>query len=49
VAGGIDDCTCADFETQPVAQAFYEEHPPGPGQIVDPDGNGVMCEWLPKG
>jgi hypothetical protein len=47
VAGGIDDCTCADFGTQPVAQAFFEVHPPGPGQIVDPDGNGVMCEWLP--
>jgi hypothetical protein len=47
VAGGIDDCTCADFGTQPVAQAFFNAHRPGPGQIVDPDGNGVMCEWLP--
>jgi len=47
-AGGIDDCRCADFKTQPEAQQFYETHPPGPGHVVDPDGNGVMCEWLPK-
>lgn len=48
-AGGIDDCRCADFKTQPEAQQFYEAHPPGPGHIVDPDRNGEMCEWLPKG
>jgi len=47
VTGGTDDCQCADFATQPEAQAFYEAHPPGPGHIVDPDGNGLMCEWLP--
>ena len=47
-AGGIDDCQCADFKTQPEAQQFYEVHPPGPGHVVDPDGNGVVCEWLPK-
>ena len=47
-AGGIDDCQCKDFDTQPEAQQFYEVHPPGPGHIVDPDGNGVVCEWLPK-
>ena len=47
-AGGIDDCRCADFKTQPEAQQFYEAHPPGPGHVVDPDGNGVVCEWLPK-
>jgi hypothetical protein len=49
IQGGIDDCQCADFKTQPEAQQFYEAHPPGPGHIVDPEGNGVMCEWLPKG
>jgi hypothetical protein len=32
-----------------VAQAFYKVHPPGPGQVVDPDGNGRVCEWLPGG
>lgn len=48
-AGGINECRCADFDTQPEAQQFYEVHPPGPGHIVDPDGNGVVCEWLPKG
>jgi hypothetical protein len=48
-AGGVNECTCADFASQPVAQAFYEVHPPGPGHIVDPDGNGRMCEWLPGG
>jgi hypothetical protein len=47
-AGGLDNCRCADFKTQPEAQQFYEAHPPGPGHIVDPDGDGVMCEWLPK-
>jgi hypothetical protein len=47
-AGGINGCRCADFKTQPEAQQFYEAHPPGPGHVVDPDGNGVMCEWLPK-
>jgi hypothetical protein len=47
-AGGLNECTCADFGTQPVAQAFYEVHPPGPGQVVDPDGNGKVCEWLPE-
>jgi hypothetical protein len=48
-AGGIDHCRCADFKTQPEAQQFFEAYPPGPGHIVDPDGNDVVCEWLPKG
>jgi hypothetical protein len=47
-AGGVDHCRCADFKTQPEAQQFFEAHPPGPGHIVDPDGNGLMCEWLPQ-
>ena len=48
-AGGLDDCQCADFNTQPEAQQFYEAHPPEPGHNVDPNGDGVVCEWLPQG
>ncbi len=47
VLGGFNDCQCQDFATQPEAQAFYEAHPPEPGHNVDPNGDGVVCEWLP--
>jgi len=49
VAGGFNDCQCQDFATQSEAQAFYEANPPEPGHNVDPNGDGVVCEWLPKG
>jgi len=45
--GPLEDCQCQDFETQGEAQAFFEVHPPGPGHSVDPDGDGVLCEWVP--
>jgi hypothetical protein len=47
VADGINLCRCDDFSTQPEAQAFFEGHPPGPGHNVDPNADGVLCEWLP--
>ncbi|HEV8575312.1 MAG TPA: hypothetical protein VGR43_11465 [Dehalococcoidia bacterium] len=45
--GPLEDCQCQDFQTQGEAQAFFEAHPPGPGHSVDPDGDGVLCEWVP--
>ncbi len=45
--GGQDNCRCGDFGTQREAQAFYEQHSPAPGHIVDTDGDGIFCEWLP--
>lgn len=47
IEGGINECRCNDFATHAEAQAFFEEHPPGPGHNVDPDGDGVVCEYLP--
>lgn len=44
---GVNECRCDDFATQAEAQAFYQRFPPGPGHVVDPDGNGAVCEWLP--
>jgi hypothetical protein len=49
IAAGINNCQCQDFATQPEAQALFEAYPPAPGHIVDPDGNGAVCEWLPAG
>ena len=46
-AGGVNDCHCADFSTQEDAQRFFSRHPPGAGHVVDTDGDGVVCEWLP--
>jgi hypothetical protein len=48
-AGGLSDCQCQDFATQGEAQAFFETYPPRPGHVIDPDGDGVVCEWLPVG
>ncbi len=47
--GEADACNCADFGTQAAAQAFYERVPAADGHIVDTDGNGLFCEWLPAG
>ena len=47
IAGGINTCQCQDFATQGEAQAFFEAYPAGPGHIIDPDVDGVLCEWLP--
>ena len=47
-SNGSPDCQCNDFATQPQAQAFYEQHPPASGHDVDPDRDGVVCEWLPE-
>jgi hypothetical protein len=43
---GQDNCRCSDFDTQPDAQGFYGRFPSADGHIVDPDGDGVFCEWL---
>lgn len=40
-------CHCSDFTTQAEAQAFYSRFPPGRGNIVDTNGDGVFCKWLP--
>ena len=45
---GSRECQCNDFATQPEAQAFYQQHPPASGHDVDPDRDGVVCEWLPQ-
>src|SRR5438132_371709 len=45
--GGPRECQCNDFVTQPEAQAYYQQHPPASGHNVDPDRDGVVCEWLP--
>lgn len=46
-----DDFSCADFDSQSEAQAFYEENG---GPIIDvfgldPDRDGIACEDLPAG
>jgi hypothetical protein len=46
--GGPQECQCNDFATQPEAQAFYQRYPPASGHDVDPDRDGVVCEWLPQ-
>jgi hypothetical protein len=46
-ATGSRECQCNDFATQPEAQAYYQQHPPASGHDVDPDRDGVVCEWLP--
>jgi hypothetical protein len=45
---GPADCQCNDFVTQPEAQAFFERYPPASGHDVDPDRDGISCEWLPQ-
>ena len=47
ITGGANACQCQDFATQGEAQAFFEAYPPGPGHVIDPDIDGVLCEWLP--
>jgi hypothetical protein len=47
IAGGINTCQCQDFATQGEAQAFFGAYPAGPGHVIDPDVDGVLCEWLP--
>lgn len=47
IAGGINACQCQDFATQGEAQVFFEVNPAGPGHVIDPDVDGVLCEWLP--
>ncbi len=44
---GSRECQCNDFATQPEAQAYYQRHPPASGHDVDPDRDGIVCEWLP--
>jgi hypothetical protein len=45
---GPQECQCNDFATQPEAQAYYQRYPPASGHDVDPDRDGVVCEWLPQ-
>ena len=45
---GSRECQCNDFATQPEAQAYYQRHPPAAGHDVDPDRDGIVCEWLPQ-
>jgi endonuclease YncB( thermonuclease family) len=43
------DRDCADFDTQPEAQRFFERHQPGDPHGLDGDGDGQACESLPGG
>jgi len=45
--GGQANCHCGDFASQADAQAYYERFPPAEGNVVDTEGDGVFCEWLP--
>jgi hypothetical protein len=46
--GTINNCQCQDFGSQGEAQKFFNSYPPPNRQPVDPDGDGLVCEWLPK-
>jgi hypothetical protein len=46
--GTINNCQCQDFGSQGEAQKFFNAYPPPNRQPVDPDGDGLVCEWLPK-
>lgn len=43
-----DDLNCADFATQPEAQAVLDADPSDPHGL-DADGDGIACETLPAG
>ena len=42
------DLDCPDFQTQPQAQAVYDQNPSDPNGL-DQDKDGVACEALPGG
>jgi hypothetical protein len=46
--GTINNCQCQSFGSQGEAQKFFTTYPPPNRQPVDPDGDGLVCEWLPK-
>jgi hypothetical protein len=46
--GSVNNCQCQDFTTQGEAQKFFTSYPLPNRQPVDPDGDGLVCEWLPK-
>jgi hypothetical protein len=46
--GAVNNCECQDFGSQGEAQKFFTSYPPPQRQPVDPDGDGLVCEWLPK-
>ena len=46
--GSVNNCQCQDFASQGEAQKFFNSYPPPNRQPVDPDADGLVCEWLPK-
>jgi len=44
----LEDKNCSDFSTQAEAQKFFEAHQPGDPHRLDGDGDGQVCEGLPK-
>ncbi len=44
----VDPASCGHFDTQEDAQATLDERPEL-AATLDPDGNGIACETLPKG
>lgn len=49
-AKATDEYNCADFKTQPEAQAFFEKAggPSNDTNRLDGDKDGIACESLPK-
>jgi len=45
--GECKDMNCSDFDTQPEAQRFFEQHQPGDPHNLDGNGDGEACESLP--
>ncbi|MFW5729528.1 MAG: thermonuclease family protein, partial [Spirochaetota bacterium] len=45
--GSFEDRNCSDFDTQAVAQRFFEQAGPGDPHRLDGDGDGRACESLP--
>lgn len=46
-SSGERDRDCSDFDTQAVAQKFFEANQPGDPHSLDGDGDGAACEGLP--
>jgi hypothetical protein len=46
--GSVNNCQCQDFTSQGEAQKLFTTYPPPNRQPVDPDADGLVCEWLPK-
>jgi hypothetical protein len=46
--GSVNECQCQDFAYQGDAQKFFTAYAPPARQPVDPDGDGLVCEWLSR-